>query len=167
MTGKWECQDVPKCGWVCDDIEDSGEQRNTCEMCESASIRYIHHMTHADYPDTLLVGCVCAGNMEGSPESASIREKNFKRTARRRANWLGLSGWRRSHAGNVFINKDGLNVVIFQRCGHWQFRIEHRRSGVVQFSNRRYGTEPSAQLAAFDAVVWLRARGWPGSQMPD
>ena len=119
MSGKWDRPDVPKYGWVCDGIEDSLEPRNVCEMCESASIRYIHYMTHDDYPTTLLVGCVCAGNMEGDPEAAIVREKPYRQAARRRGNWLGLAGWRRSKSGNIYINKDGLNVVIFQRRGYW------------------------------------------------
>lgn len=163
MTGKWDHSDVPKSGWVCDGVEDAGDLRHTCEMCESASVRYIHYMMHESYPDSLLVGCVCAGNMEGSYESANTRENTYKKTARRRANWLRLSGWRRSQSGNIYINKDGLNVVVFRQRHYWSFRITHKESDRSKFSKRRYETEPGAQLAAFDAIVWLKERGWLGN----
>ena len=160
MAGKWDQKDVPKRGWLCVDFDDTGELGETCEMCESAPIRYVHWMEHADYPIPLGVGCVCAENMEGNHGNAYSREKTYKNKARRRANWPRLSGWRRSKDGNLYINKDGLNVVIFRRRDHWSFLIKHKGTGRIQFSRRRYETDVNAQLVAFDAVVWLQEQGW-------
>ena len=55
---------VPHKGWFCVDLEDLGDILGTCEMCETQSIRYVHHMEHHDYPDVLGVGRVCAEKME-------------------------------------------------------------------------------------------------------
>ncbi len=56
--GKWSVPGIPHKGWHCVDIEDLGSPQETCEMCESMSIRYAHRMEHPDYPGSLLVGCV-------------------------------------------------------------------------------------------------------------
>lgn len=61
-------------GWHCVDIEDLGEPHAEREMCESQTIRYVHHMEHPDYPGSLAVGCVCAGHMEGSLAAVRDRE---------------------------------------------------------------------------------------------
>ncbi len=63
-------------------------------MCEVQQIRYVHHMEHLQYDETLDVGCICAGYMEENPDAARKRETNLKsRNAReqrqvaRRAVW--------------------------------------------------------------------------------
>lgn len=53
--GKWSVAGVPHRGWTCVDIEDLGEPSIDCEMCESQTIRYVHHMSHDDYSDILQV----------------------------------------------------------------------------------------------------------------
>lgn len=164
MAGKWDQKDVPNRGWSCERVDDTGELAETCEMCESVLIRHVHWMKHEDYPTSLGVGCVCAGKMEGNPENARNRENIYKSKARRRANWLGLSGWRRSKSGNPYINKDGLNVVIFRQGNYWSFRIEHKGNGRSKFSRHRYDTEANAQLAAFDEMILLKERGWPSNK---
>lgn len=42
--GKWSAAGVPHRGWHCVDIEDLGEPQAECEMCESQTIRYVHHI---------------------------------------------------------------------------------------------------------------------------
>jgi hypothetical protein len=42
-------------------------------------------MEHPAYSETLVTGCICAGNMEGDPEGARQRERDAKRAARRAA----------------------------------------------------------------------------------
>src|SRR5271165_3475344 len=108
-TGKWGQQGVPQRGWECTYIEDLGEPAATCEMCEAITIRYVHHMEHPDYADTLRCGCICAGYMEQDPAGAREREKSFKNRLSRRSKWL-LRKWRTSYSGNEFINADGFNV---------------------------------------------------------
>ena len=62
--GKWSEAGVPKKGWNCIGIDDLEEPSQTCEMCGTAEIRYVHYMQHPDYPEELAVGCICAENME-------------------------------------------------------------------------------------------------------
>lgn len=81
-TGKWNDPSVPKGHWTCVAIVDEGEDGEeltvTCEMCEARLIRYVHVMEHARY-ETLHVGCICAGHMEGSPDAARAREADFRK----------------------------------------------------------------------------------------
>ena len=86
--GKWSHAGVPNRGWRCVDIKDLGEPDFVCEMCESQTIRYVHHMEHSQYPDVLQVGCVCAENMEGDVASARTREASMQSRSGKRKRWL-------------------------------------------------------------------------------
>ena len=150
--GKWARPGVPHKGWRCVDIEDAGAPHFICEMCEAVRIRFIHLMTHQDYPDALRCGCICAGRMEGNPAAAHAREFAFKSTLARRARWLGRK-WRRSRAGNPYLNTGGFNVVVYRIGGGYGARVEHRWTDWERISQRVYPTESAAKLAAFDAMV--------------
>jgi len=54
-------------------------------MCEVQKIRYIHNMAHSQYPQQLVVGCICAGYMEENLDAARRREANLKSSTRRAA----------------------------------------------------------------------------------
>jgi hypothetical protein len=77
--GKWSQRGIPHKGWTCINIYDLEHDRVTCEMCESAEIRYVHVMTHPQFSGELEVGCICAGHMEQDLARAEGREKEFKR----------------------------------------------------------------------------------------
>jgi hypothetical protein len=78
--GKWSRTGVPHKGWVCDAIDDLGDDLETCAMCEVAEVRYVHVMTNPRWEGELRVGCVCAGRMEEDAAAAERREAEFKRT---------------------------------------------------------------------------------------
>jgi hypothetical protein len=63
---------------------DLGDDRMTCEMCEHASIRYVHVMVHEQYQDALKVGRICSGHMEGDLAAAHLREQRCKRREKER-----------------------------------------------------------------------------------
>ena len=79
--GKWSQQGVPQKGWQCIDFEDLGGLDGICEMCETQSIRYVHHMEHSDYDAVLGVGSVCAENMGEDYTAPREREKKAKSIA--------------------------------------------------------------------------------------
>lgn len=113
-SGKWAQPSVPHKGWQCVDVEDLGDPSAICEMCEAHEIRYIHHMQHPAYPDSLGCGCVCAGHMENDYEGARLREKGLRNASSRRKRWL-TRDWRTSRSGNPFLNADGYNIVVCTR----------------------------------------------------
>jgi hypothetical protein len=136
------------------DVEDLEQDRVTCEMCESAEVRYVHTMMHPDY-GRLRVGCVCAGNMEDDYAGAVAREAMVKG----KRSWLDRK-WRVSGKGNPFLNtRDGFNVVVWQlRSGGWMGRVVNRYSekelGVVG----EYGSCEFAKLACLRLIEWEKAR---------
>jgi len=162
-TGKWSQAGVPHKGWSCLDIKDVGEPSATCEMCETQKIRYVHTMTHPDYPDQLGCGCDCAGRMEENYEGAKQREKILRNAAGRKRRWLSRD-WRVSSKGNPYLNSDGYNVVIYPSESNgsaqiWGFRITNRATNDSLQSRKSYPTEDSAKLRAFDAIIWMKERG--------
>lgn len=162
-SGKWGQPGIPHKGWTCAGIEGLEEPSAICEMCETQEIRYVHYMEHPDYPGQLGVGCVCAGHMEQDYEGARRREQSLKANGKRRARWLERT-WRRSAAGNRYLNADGYNVVAYERGQDatgpvWGFSITNRKTGSRAASRKPYRTEDQARLAAYDAVVWLKQKG--------
>jgi len=159
--GKWSQAGVPHRGWSCIDIEDLGAPDETCEMCERQEIRYVHHMRHADYPDVLRCGCVCAGHMEEDLAGARRRETALRNAAGRRRAWPNRKGWKISPRGNLHIKVDGYHVTVFRKSKGWGAVISVPATGYERFAQRFYPTVTAAQLATFDYLVFLR------SQNPD
>lgn len=154
MTGKWTIPGVPHTGWRCEGISDLGDEHRICEMCEMAEIRYAHQMSHADYADSLAVGCVCAGFMEQNRARAENRERRFLNALTRRGNWLARK-WRRSRNGRDYLNTDGYNIVIFKRSDSWASRITERVGGEFWESKKYYQTADAAKLGALDGLLWI------------
>jgi hypothetical protein len=86
--GNWSRPSVPHKGWSCSDMLDVFDDLITCQMCEFASVRYVHVMQHPEWDGELWVGCHCAAKMEENYQDAEKREAEFKRKLRnpRKAN---------------------------------------------------------------------------------
>lgn len=152
--GKWSVAGVPHKGWTCVDIEDLGSPSAECEMCESQTIRYVHHMEHPDYPEVLQVGCVCAGHMEGDLAASRAREASMKSRAAKRKRWT-TRAWKVSAKGNPNIKADGYRVTVYQRGGGWACTVAALDNSNVQHSRRNFKTINEAKLAAFDHITKL------------
>lgn len=150
--GEWSRPKVPHKGWICVGIEDLGYPDHTCEMCEHAKVRYVHCMTHPDYPGEKSVGCYCAGSMEEDYVGAKKRESEFKRIAIRKSRWLSRN-WRTSMAGNDYINVDDFIIVIYSgKYGGWSGRITDEY-GKKRLLNWNYKSSDEVKLAAFDVMI--------------
>lgn len=155
--GKWSQPGVPHRGWRCVDIEDLTYPSAICEMCESQQIRFAHHMEHPNYSGTLVVGCVCAGHMEGDVAAARVREKTMKTRAGKRKRWLSRN-WKTSAKGNPWLNADGYRITVYPRGGGWAATIAAREEpSTVYHSRRNFPTREEAKLAAFDHISRLLA----------
>ena len=151
-NGKWSDPTVPKRDWYCIGGYDRGQDNlEPCEMCESAAVRYVHSMRHDDYPDTLDVGCICAGNMEQDAKSAKRREATVRNRSKRREKWL-LRKWRLSRNGNPTLRVSGCFVTVFRKGPRWGWLIFRRADGQKWFSPELYATEVEAKAATFDAL---------------
>ena len=155
--GRWSERGVPHRNWLCVNVEDLGEPLAICEMCESQTIRYVHHMFHPRYEEELAVGSVCASNMEEDSQAAGQRERGVRNTSRRRQKWLTRK-WRVSAKGNSYLNTDGYNIVIFRRGLGWAVRFTHRETERATTLPRLSATEDAAKLAAFDVLMAALAR---------
>jgi hypothetical protein len=153
QRGKWSQPGVPHKGWICVDIEDLGSPSRVCEMCESQEIRYAHHMQHTDWPDVLICGCVCAGNMEEDLITARARDNSMRNRASRRSNWLSRQ-WKTSKKGNPWIKVDGYRVTVYQRGKGWGATVARGDEPPVHI-RRTFPTPNEAKLAAFDYITRL------------
>jgi hypothetical protein len=88
--GKWSERGVPHKGWVFVAMEDVEDDLVTCEMCETAQVRFVHIMRHEQYQGELRVGCICAERMEEDYTGPRKRETAYKRGLRR-AERMGIS----------------------------------------------------------------------------
>jgi hypothetical protein len=153
-NGLWIDPTVPKRGWTCVHVFDLGwGEYQTCEMCQSALIRYVHHMQHPEYPD-LETGCICAGAMSGDPEGSRSRERDVRNRSARRRKWLSRK-WRRSANGNPTLRVDGYFATVFPRGARWGWLIVRRYDDRKRFSSSLYVSEGEAKLALFDELEKL------------
>lgn len=155
--GKWSDPGIPHKGWDCVEIEDLGEPSQLCEMCESQNIRYVHHMEHPDYPDTLGVGCVCSGHMEGDLVAAKQRDSQMHSRAHKRKRWLSRA-WKISLKGNDYIKSDGYIITVYRKKSGWGATIAQDGCDFVKHSRLHYSEKNKAKLAAFDVVTKLLSK---------
>ena len=152
--GKWSLAGVPHRGWTCVDIEDLGAPSVECQMCESQTIRFVHHMEHSDYPDVLEVGCVCSGHMEGDIAASRAREASMKSRAAKRARWVSRA-WKISSKGYPHITAEGFRITVYPRGERWACTVAALDNSIVQHARRNYKTQAHAKLAAFDHMTRL------------
>ena len=154
--GKWSQPGVPHRGWTCVAVDDLDEPAAVCAMCESAEIRFVHTMTHPDFPDELGVGCVCAEHMEEDYQAPKAREQQLRNTARRRKTW-SQRAWLRSVKGNLYLKAHGFRFTIFRQDDHWSFCVQPQDGyAPATFARRHYATLEAAQQATFDALLWAQ-----------
>lgn len=153
--GKWSNPGVPHRGWRCVDIEDLGAPQAECRMCESQTIRYVHHMQHPNYSEVLGVGCVCAGHMEEDVAAARGREVSMRSRASKRKRWLSRK-WKTSVKGNPWIIANGYRITIYRRDSGWATLIAQGDEPPM-YSRRNFPAREQAQLAAFDHITKLLA----------
>jgi hypothetical protein len=155
--GKWSQAGVPHRGWSCIDTEDLGSPDLVCEMCERQDVRYVHYMQHPDYPSVLQCGCICAGHMEENLTGAQRRDETMRSASRRRRAWPDRKSWKLSQKGNFYIKAEGYQVTVFQKGSAWSAVNSQPSTGFERFARRSYPTVRSAQLAAFDALMFLQS----------
>lgn len=158
-TGKWREEGVPHKGWQCVDMEDLGDDRTVCEMCEVAEIRFVHVMEHPDHP-ALSVGCVCAEHMEQDYVGPRLREQSFRNRVSRRARWLQRQWYRTDLDGDVqYLNTDHFHIAIWRNGSlGWAGRITDNATDWSVKAKRIYPSADAAKLAAFDAMLAMKER---------
>jgi hypothetical protein len=155
QRGRWSDLLFPHIGWTCVEAIDLGDMLIVCEMCESSWIRFAHRMEHANHPGALVVGAVCAGNMEQDSSAPLKRERRLAAMERRRKNFASRK-WRVSNDGNPYLNVDGFRLLALpQLSGCWALLIVHRYSG-REAVRGPFSTLESAKRDAVDALEWAQ-----------
>jgi hypothetical protein len=113
-------------------------------------------MEHPDYPNTLVVGCICAGNMEQDLLAAKRRDKQMRSRFAKRKKWLDRQ-WKLSRKGNDYIMADGYTITIFHNGEGWKASLSKNETLDIVYSKRTFDTENRAKLAAFDRITSLLA----------
>jgi hypothetical protein len=114
-------------------------------------------MHHQNYNGTLMVGCVCAGKMEGNLQSAKERDSFMKSRMNKRKNWLDRK-WKISRNGNQYVKTDGFIVVMkLNKEGLWSAFVKSEKGDFEQWSSRKYKNEKEMKLAAFDCLTKVLA----------
>lgn len=155
-SGKWSQPGVPHKGWQFQSMEDLGEPSETCQMCETQTIRYVHYMQHPDYEGVLGVGCVCAERMEENYTAPKERENQLRQKAPRLTKWMQRE-WRRSSKGNAFINHMGFNIVLYRSRNGWTYQVTNRETKETRHKSG-FRTEDRAKRSSFDCFEEMRSQ---------
>ncbi len=112
---------APLEGWECIgvyDMCDDGDCADLfqCELCDCAKVRYVHVMGHKKYFESIEVGCICAGVMEGDILAAKERDKQMKNRAKRKKNYL-KKAWRQNCDGTHSIKYKNHRLEIIPYAG--------------------------------------------------
>lgn len=83
-----------------------------------------------------------------------LREKELLNRANRRAKWL-TRDWRVSQNGNIFLNVNGSNIVIFRdkRTNKFKVKIDE------VFGRKFFDSLSKAKIAAFNGLEYLKQKG--------
>lgn len=152
--GKWSVPGVPHKGWSCLGVEDLGDDRMICEMCETVEIRYVHTMAHLEYPERLDCGCICAGHMEQDLAAARSREQDCKSQTRRRMAWEGRR-WVLSRQGNETRQDRIYRFTVFRKGLGWAGSIANAVNNRVVFTEGVAETPQQVKAILYQAKQQL------------
>ena len=112
-------------------------------------------MEHPNYPEIIVVGCMCAEHLEQDYVRPKEREERLKGAARRRKT-LTTRKWNLSAKGNRYLNTDSFNITVFQKGAGYRLSVSNRETGNAHWGRKDYPTEEAAKTAAFDALIWAK-----------
>ncbi len=149
-AGLWNHPGVPHRNWACVDVFDRGEDNlELCEMCEFAMVRYVHVMSHLEYPSTINAGCVCAEWMEDNYVDPKLREREVRNRTKRRERFVRRD-WRISRNGNEYLRHEGAIITIFAQQGAWN--VSESKNGDVDFGPGGFLSVAHAKNFVFDLI---------------
>jgi len=191
---RWNKPGIPHTDWEClyvIDLKREGGYPGICKMCDNTPIRYLHIMKHPVYAEEIGVGCVCAGKMTDDPEGARRRENVLRNEARRyqaaeqrekamhdmraamtdeelaeydRDLWISTLTWKVSQKGNLYTDRKGQHLVVFQRDDELGYKC------VIDgdYADGTFGTVEAAQGELYNICHGLsevrKSVKWEGKQ---
>ena len=145
---------APLSGWECADVvdvreDDKNAPLSECDLCGCTCVRYEHHMEHADFPFPVVVGCICAGIMEGDILKAKERERLAKNRSARRRHFIEKK-WRRNAAGAYIRRHRKQDITIIPSDGIYQVFVGGEK--IVRYKGMPITSLLAASYAAFNAA---------------
>lgn len=134
--------------WRCIRIDDNGRANAVCEICRR-KVRHVHVLMCPEFADPVMVGCRCAGKLEGDQLRARRRERVYCSLALKLDVFMNDRSWRRSASGERFDAKIWTVQADYAPQG-WVATILHQS---VCFSERR---GPFADVAALRRDAFAR-----------
>jgi len=108
---KLKSWNAPLDGWYCEEVIDTGDAYEICELCGCSSVRYVHVMHHDDYFESIEVGCICAGIMEGDIMAAQERERQIKNRTNRKKTFIDKT-WTDTRKDSIKLKFKGRFCLI-------------------------------------------------------
>lgn len=130
---RWNNPGIPHKGWTLVGCVDLGEnvfgddeiQYEICEMCHNERIRFVHILTHPDYPGTIRVGCDCACKMTEDYVTHPEDERKLRNRTIRLRNFLKQE-WYRSRNGNLVLKYKGEFITAIEKNGRYSCVFHNR-----------------------------------------
>lgn len=148
---------APLSDWYCIDVIDIEEEFSntdlfTCELCGCTRVRFVHVMEHLSYFETISVGCVCAGIMEGDILSAKDRERQMKNRAKRKNNFPNRK-WKQNRYGGYSLKyQDSWVNINPSRFNQNHYGVSCNGKSIWKYKGRPITSFLAAAYAAFDLV---------------
>ena len=155
---RWDKKDSPHKGWTEIGMEDLGEEAEfgedieyeRCEMCGNEKIRYVHIMTHPEFPGELRVGCICACHMTDDYENPEARERDLKNRVQRKKNFMKKE-WRQVfRTGNFTLKYKGENITIMRSKYDTGWGVIYAGKWRWDYHGRKISDFDTARLVAFN-----------------
>lgn len=150
---------LPLEGWRCADVidvraEDPKAPLETCEICGCSKVRYVHVMEHPDTGQSLSVGCICAGVMEGDIFGAKERERLVRNRAARRRTFI-RKPWETGIFDGMLFQRD--NIVCMDNVGQGsdqppQYRVFVDDALITEYKGKPICDPLTAKYAAFEVL---------------
>ena len=145
---------APLDGWICVDVVDVKEDDDdvgfsTCELCGCSNVRYEHYMKHDEYFEEVIVGCICAGIMEGDILKAKERERLMKNRAQRRKRFVA-KGWEETLSGQQYRDYKDEKVLLHKCSVGYSVQVKGRM--IYQYKGKRIMDTLTAAYAAFNVL---------------
>ena len=145
---------APLSGWFCYKTVDVREDDDyaplsKCDLCGCERVRFEHHMDHDDFPFPVVVGCICAGIMEGDILKAKERERLMRNRSKRRKKFV-KKPWRQNCYGEYVRRYKNQDITVCPNSGAYSVYAGGRR--IVSYKEKPITNLLSAAYAAFDAI---------------
>lgn len=103
----WSRPGFPHRDWTWLTVRELADRDHTCDACDYQKVRFVHILSHADWPQYIEIGCVCAEYLTGQTGATRKAESRAKAAAKRRrdAHRERLERLQRVHYARIAIHK--------------------------------------------------------------